>query len=269
MKKRIILLALITVCIMAVTAGCGKKKETADNETASDNFVLTDNNSKEPSEPDTKDDATDETTASQTTEAVPTEPEIVPTEPETAAPVGVWTMINQAALKPSYSGNEELDGLVKNVITQVTNDGMSTYQKIWAVYEYLIDNITYSRGFTDNTGAYSKSDPAKTATEILWATDLLNSGQGCCYNYSSACVYLFRAVGLDAKLVSGNVPKYGGGTTPHCWLEVTLEGQKYTFDPDLDMNYFTRGENESKSRWFGQKWESVSYFYRPETYHNN
>lgn len=258
--KKIIALTMMCVCIMSVFAGCGKKKDTEDNTTA--NMVQATADEPEASVSETTPCVT-ETAESETT---PLAAET--TEPETPAPVGVWTLINQAVLNPSNSGNEELDGLVSNVMAQVTNDGMSTYQRVWAVYEYLIDNITYSRGFTDNTGAYSKSDPTKTATEILWATDLLNSGQGCCYNYSAACVYLFRAIGLDAKLVSGNVPKYGGGVTPHCWLEVTFDGQKYTFDPDLDMNYYTRGENESKSRWFGQKWESVSYFYRPETYHN-
>lgn len=219
------------------------------------------------------------TTADPTREAPTTEPE-VPTEPmETEAPtqpyIGPWTLLNQQTLTPAQSGYPELDALVNNLISNVVTEDMNNYQKVWALYEWMIDNVSYSRGMDANTGAYSSSDPAVTPTEVLWATDLLNAGQGCCYNYSSAFVYILRALGYDAHLVSGNVPKYGGGETPHCWLYVNLDnGRQYTFDPDLDMNFYTRDlgdgvENPAKDRFFCAPIDTYAYFYSATTYHTN
>ena len=74
-------------------------------------------------------------------------------------------------------------------------------------------------------------DPETTPEEVLWATDLFNTYQGCCYNYSSAFMYIMRYLGYDAHLLSGQVSSYNGGTTPHCWLYVNLGGEAYTFRP--------------------------------------
>lgn len=213
----------------------------------------------------------------------PTEaPTQAPTEPPTEAPteaptqeyIGAWTLLSEEPLNPTQSGYPELDSLVNDLIARTTTSDMNNYQKVWALYEYFIDNITYSRGMDAHTGEYSSSDKATTPKEVLWATDLLNSGQGCCYNYSSAFMYIMRALGYDAHLVSGNVPKYGGGVTPHCWLYVNLRGGKYTFDPDLDMNFYTRDlrngvENPARDRYFCVPIDNLSYFYVAETYHTN
>ncbi len=213
----------------------------------------------------------------------PTEaPTQAPTEPPTEAPteaptqeyIGAWTLLSEEPLNPTQSGYPELDSLVNDLIARITTSDMNNYQKVWALYEYFIDNITYSRGMDAHTGEYSSSDKATTPKEVLWATDLLNSGQGCCYNYSSAFMYIMRALGYDAHLVSGNVPKYGGGVTPHCWLYVNLSGGKYTFDPDLDMNFYTRDlrngvENPARDRYFCVPIDNLSYFYVAETYHTN
>lgn len=207
------------------------------------------------------------------TPEVPTEPSV--TEAPTQPYIGPWTLLSQETLTPTQSGYPELDTLVNDLIAKVVTDDMNNYQKVWALYEWMIDNITYSRGMDANTGAYSSSDPNTTPKEVLWATDLLNAGQGCCYNYSSAFMYILRALGYDAHLVSGSVPKYGGGETPHCWLYVNLDnGQQYTFDPDLDMNFYTRelgegAEAPAKDRFFCAPIATYEYFYTPETYHTN
>lgn len=201
--------------------------------------------------------------------------------PETQAPTKApaktetaWSLLSKEPLNPKQSGYPELDNLVNSVIAKCVTDGMNGYQKAWACYEYILNNIKYSRGFADHTGAYSSSDPATTPIEVLWATDLLNSGQGACYNYSSTYVYLMRALGFDAHLVSGDTPKYGGGTTPHCWLYVNLGGKKYTFDPDLDQNYYNRELSQGvkdplKDRWFCRLLDDVANNYKNSKEHTN
>ena len=145
------------------------------------------------------------TTEAPTTEAPTTE---APTEPPTEPFVSTFSLLQAEPLNPVMSGCDELDRLIDELFAKILKEDMGKYTKVWTCYEYLVDNITYSRGMDANTGAYSESDPATTRKEALWATDLLNSGQGCCYNYSAAFAYIMRAIGYDARLVSGNVPAY-------------------------------------------------------------
>lgn len=264
-RKKILLSTVLCIAPVLIFSGC--KKDEPETTAAETSVYSTIEN--------TTDETTVETT---TTEIATTEPaateapttQAVVAETDAPAPTyTAWSLLSDEPLNPQKSGYEELDNLVSQVIDKCVTDDMNGYQKVWACYQYMIDNITYSRGFADNTGAYSSSDPATTPVEVLWATDLLNSGLGACYNYSSTFVYIMRALGYDAHLVSGNVPAYNGGVTPHCWLYVNLGGNKYTFDPDLDMNYYTRGDNPSKDIWFCIPIETMAYFYKAETYHTN
>lgn len=276
-----ILLVMILVLSMAAASfvGCkkdsDKKVETAPKITYDVESALggSDTTSEAPTDEPT--DVTEPTTEEVTVEPQPTE-SVTETEPpapveeETTASeyVGAWTLLSVEPLNPAQTGYAELDNLVASVIANCTTADMNGYQKVWACYLWMVDNITYSRGMDANTGAYSTSDPATTPTEVLWATDLLNSSMGCCYNYSSAFAFIMKALGYDAHLVTGSVPKYGGGTTPHCWLYVNLGGKPYTFDPDLDMNFFNRGENPDKNIWFCIPKENVDYFYKEPVEHN-
>ena len=260
-KKLKGLLFLLTLVVSSVLVGCkaGEKKPTVTMEATN--------------EVPTTEDATTEapTTEAPTTEAptteVPTTEEPTTEEPTTAPFVSTFSLIQAEQLNPAKTGYQELDTLIDELFAKILTDDMGKYTKVWTCYEYLVDNITYSRGMDANTGAYSESSPETTPKEVLWATDLLNSGQGCCYNYSAAFAYIMKTLGYDARLISGNVPAYAGGVTPHCWVVVYLDGAPYTFDPDLDMNYFTRGDSETKDIWFGRKMEEVGYFYKAETDH--
>ena len=227
-----------------------------------------------------------ETTTPEETTPGPTTPEPTTPEPTTAEPTvpeettakpfkGAWSLLTNEPVNPRESGYEELDSLIQDLFDELQIDKKANgYYKAWACYEYMIDNITYSRGMEANAGAFSDSDPSSTPVEVLWATDLLNSGKGCCYNYSAAYMYILRALGYDAYLVSGNVPKYGGGVTPHCWVYANIDGDKYIFDPDIDMNFYTRAvqngqANPKKDQYFCVRMDTVSYFYKPEKYHTN
>lgn len=272
-KKLFMILIMALFGTGFLFGGCGKENSSASPAVNGSTADVT-----EASPDDMKTQAPTEETVYVPTEPATEKPTEAPTEAPTEEPtepyVGAWTLLIQEPLNPTQSGYEELDTLVNNLLASLITEDMNNYQKVWTVYEYFIDNITYSRGMDAHTGEYSSSDKSVTPTEVLWATDLLNSGQGCCYNYSAAFMYIMRAIGYDAHLVSGNVPKYGGGVTPHCWLYVNLGGKQYTFDPDLDMNFYTRDlnngvENPAKDRYFCVPVEDLSYFYVAETYHTN
>ena len=261
---------------MIFAAGCSKKPveggdiilSSADNTQSQENTGTT-----EPAKEETVTETTTEAVTETTTEPVTetTQPPVEEVKP--------WDLLNNEPLNPATSGYEELDRLIEAYMTMLKNEGtisddMSPYQKVHSIYVWFIKRITYNRGMNVDAGKYSTSDPETTPEEVLWATDLFNTYQGCCYNYSSAFMYIMRYLGYDAHLLSGQVSSYNGGTTPHCWLYVNLGGEAYTFDPDVDMNYYWRGVKEGSTEektdtLFCRRMEDMSYFYTIEKYHEN
>lgn len=257
---------------MIFAVGCSKKPgeggdiilSSADNTQSQENTGTT-----EPATEETSEEAVTETTTEPVTETT-----LQPVEE-----VKPWDLLNNEPLNPAASGYEELDRLIEAYMTMLKNEGtisddMSPYQKVHSIYVWFIKRITYNRGMNVDAGKYSTSDPETTPEEVLWATDLFNTYQGCCYNYSSAFMYIMRYLGYDAHLLSGQVSSYNGGTTPHCWLYVNLGGEAYTFDPDVDMNYYWRGVKEGSTEektdtLFCRRMEDMSYFYTIEKYHEN
>ena len=265
---------------MIFAAGSSKKPgeggdiilSSADNTQSQENTSTT-----EPATEETSEEAVTETTTEAVTETT-TEPVTETTQPPVEE-VKPWDLLNNEPLNPATSGYEELDRLIEAYMTMLKNEGtisddMSPYQKVHSIYVWFIKRITYNRGMNVDAGKYSTSDPETTPEEVLWATDLFNTYQGCCYNYSSAFMYIMRYLGYDAHLLSGQVSSYNGGTTPHCWLYVNLGGEAYTFDPDVDMNYYWRGVKEGSTEektdtLFCRRMEDMSYFYTIEKYHEN
>ena len=182
MKRKMLAVFLIMVMVISLCiAGCGKKR---------DNPTVTDDSKKTNEETSTTIDEpvsdTPETTTPEPATPEPATPEPttpVPTEPE-SKPVTVYSLLMSEPVNPKKSGYSELDGLIDKLFSEILTEDMNNYAKVWTCYLYLVDKITYNRGMDANTGAYSSSDVNTTPKEVLWATDLLNSGQGCCYNYS-------------------------------------------------------------------------------------
>ena len=296
--RRTLLTAAFIAGVVFALVGCNKKPDkggdiviisTTDNTTAqTESTTLAESTTPEESTTAQGYTTPEKATTEQetTTEQESTTPEETATEQETTveqtSPVveaKAWDLLNNEPLNPTKSGYEELDNLIEGYMTMLKNEGtisddMSSYQKVHNIYVWFIKRIQYNRSMIGQDGKYSASDPTTTPKEVLWATDLFNTYQGACYNYSSAFMYIMRYLGFDAHLVTGQVGKYGGGTTPHCWLYVNLGGTAYTFDPDVDSNYFWRkypdgNGNDTFDTLFCRKMEDMSYFYIVEEYHDN
>lgn len=257
--------------------------ETSEEETTTDNenSDSTSNNQETTDKPQETTDKPQETTEENNivTEEDTTETESITLVTETAGEnKKPWDLINDQVLTPTNSGYSELDGLVEGYMRRFKEDGfindeMTNYQRLRGIYVWFIQKISYNRGMNVDAGKFSTSDPETTPEEVLWATDLFNTGQGCCYNYSAAFMYIMRYLGYDAHLVSGQVGKYGGGTTPHCWVYANLDGKPYTFDPDVDSNYYWRDLKEGKEEprtdvLFCQPMDEMNFFYTPEKFHD-
>ena len=156
---------------------------------------------------------------------------------------GAEDVINHAVLTPQTTGFDELDALLADFIDEHTDSSMDNFERLWSCYNWLVLNSSYATGVSESPGKYSASDKTRTPDTVLWAIDFFNTYSGDCKNYGSACAYLMQALGYDAHIMTGYVPRNDGGTIDHCWALVYINGDPYYFDIQLDNNYYTRERN--------------------------
>ncbi|MDR1630639.1 MAG: dockerin type I domain-containing protein [Oscillospiraceae bacterium] len=156
--------------------------------------------------------------------------------PAQAAAGSVETLINTAELSPVRTGYARLDQAVDAVFKQLFKDGMTAYDKIKAVYDYMIKN------YSGNSVSFNvRSDPQKpsysSATDrsiVDHALTIIESHSGTCLHYSSAFVVFARALGFEAYRMYGKTAMAAGGMGEHYWPEVVIDGARYVFDPQVD-----------------------------------
>ena len=131
------------------------------------------------------------------------------------------------------TGSADLDQRLYDIVAQNTTSDMTQEQKLRALYVYTRDSFTYLRRPAYSFGAtgYMQKD----------ALNMLETGYGNCYSYSSLFWYLARWIGYDAKIYSGTV---GSNKAPHGWVEIAFDGKDYIFDTELEMAYHKKGRYE-------------------------
>lgn len=80
-------------------------------------------------------------------------------------------------------------------------------EKIGAIYQYLISNVTYD---------YDKLATLRN-DYVPNIDNIIASGKGICYDYSSVFAAMLRSQGIPAKLVKGYTPSVNGY---HAWNEI-------------------------------------------------
>lgn len=131
------------------------------------------------------------------------------------------------------SGNSELDGYVKGVLSQVTNDSMSQLEKLRAAYDFTRDSFTYLRRDNYEFG--------HTDWEMKNALIMIQTGLGNCYCYTAVFYYLARQLGYECTAVSGLIIG-SGGMSPHSWVHIDFGGETFIFDPELEMAQRAKGK---------------------------
>jgi len=137
-------------------------------------------------------------------------------------------LLNNAELYPTWTGADYCDEIVQETLAQITNDNMSTYDKVLACYNYLVDTCSYG----DNVLRLNFPEANVTAR----AYGMLVGHVGACDDYSCAFAALTRAIGLNCYTVYGQTARANGGYTGHIWCVIAIDGVEYVFDPQIDDN---------------------------------
>ena len=110
-------------------------------------------------------------------------------------------------------------------------DGMtSDLEKTIAVYEYIVQNISYD---------YDKI-ALLTSSYLPDINSIFAENKGICYDYASLFAAMLRSVGVQARMAKGYAP---GVTEYHAWNEVFVGGQWRTLDTTMDAAYWQAGRS--------------------------
>lgn len=138
----------------------------------------------------------------------------------------IYGILEYASCNVQYSGNEYLDTLVLELIHKATTPDMSRSEQLRACYDYMVLNYDYAYNYNYNYSSGKKS--------IAWATAFLRDGYGACNNWSSAFMYVARALGYEVDLYYGSTATSRNGSVEHYWPVIRIEGTEYVFDPQVE-----------------------------------
>ncbi|WP_443717986.1 transglutaminase domain-containing protein [Ruminococcus bicirculans (ex Wegman et al. 2014)] len=127
--------------------------------------------------------------------------------------------LNSAVLSPKATLSAKEEKILLKYLDKIISDDMTNYEKAVACYDYLIKNTVYDYGGWAN--------PVKA---------VLEDGYGTCTEYSYVYAAMLNYIGFDAKTVDGKTAMAAGGYGYHMWVEVTINGQVYVMDPQVDDN---------------------------------
>ena len=119
---------------------------------------------------------------------------------------------------------EKLTDGVDEILRDIITPEMTEAQQLRACYKYMVKSHSYLRDYDTPFGNWTSS----------YAYDILSTGKGNCYRYASGFAALASRMGFDVRVITGQVKARRGGTTPHSWAEVCLDGDWYIFDCELE-----------------------------------
>ncbi len=138
---------------------------------------------------------------------------------------------------------QQMNGAVDSLLGSLSLSGKSDYEKVYAVYDYICDNITY-----DNLHLY---DNAYTLKYSAYAA-LINK-TAVCQGYGTLFYRLMLEMGIDSRLIAGEA----GG--PHAWNIVKLGDVYYNLDSTWDAGSETWEYFLKNSEGFADHYRYLDY----------
>ncbi len=139
---------------------------------------------------------------------------------------------------------ESADSKAAEITGKIIKPGMSDYEKVQAIHDYIIKNSVY-----DSVNANKDTVPA----EGHEAYGVLVDGTGVCDSYAKAFKLLSDKAGVQCMLVEGSKAEALGqnpGSTDHAWNIVFIEGEYYHIDATWDDVSEDRDSDELAYHYF-------------------
>jgi len=111
----------------------------------------------------------------------------------------------------------EVDVAVEELLTSLELDGLSDYEQLVKIYDWICENVVYDY--------YGWGEYKHTAHAAIIG------GKAVCQGYASLLYRLLLTRGIDCRVISGD----GGG--PHGWNIVNLDGWYFDVDSTWDASY--------------------------------
>ncbi len=155
-------------------------------------------------------------------------------------------------------GDAALDALVKETIAACTTDEMTQTEKLRACFDYVREFKYLGRNAAYDNTVKTFSDAALLA----FGEKILSTGKGDCYNFTAAFCLLARQLGFSATTVVGECAYYWNWNgIAHAWVEITLDGQTWVFDPQVENYNLRTGLSNAYYGAFQVRYETASAYY--------
>lgn len=165
---------------------------------------------------------------------------------------GVWTF----GLDGKYTtGDEELDGHIRQVLEACGANGLSDEEALEAVYLHVKYNYQYLVTPED----MQTEEPGATGWENERALRFFRNGGGTCYGFAAAFGLLARALGEEAYIVSAQVNEY---YAPHGFVAIPEGGVDWIYDVEMEATRMER--HPDLDLYCIRNFSVYSYWYTPD-----
>ncbi len=113
-------------------------------------------------------------------------------------------------LRPNQYVDYSASSLAVGKAQELCKNSMSTLEKVQAVYEYVINTLTYD---------YDKASTVKSGY-LPVLDEALETQKGICFDYAALMTGMLRSQGVPCKMVFGYA-----GETYHAWISVWTEDE--------------------------------------------
>ncbi len=137
----------------------------------------------------------------------------------TSSPVYTLTITYTPLFFTTVEQEAELNAVVANILTSLSLEGKSDYQKILAIFDFLCQNVTYDY--------VHLNDKSYTLKQTAYAA--LVNHTAVCQGYATAFYRLSLSVGVDTRVITCSEMN-------HAWNIVALGGQYYELDATWDSD---------------------------------
>lgn len=141
---------------------------------------------------------------------------------------GSWNGLYFGSNGKYTSGNSQIDSYIENIVSSATNSSMTQVQKLRKCYDY----VRYHVHYRSNNNHVPRGQNCSAWAETYMVRLINQGGYGNCYCYAAEMYYIARRLGYwQATAISGGVIT---SSYDHGWMEMTLNGTTYIFDPQLE-----------------------------------